>query len=180
MADPQEYIIWNGLLGVLDMVTIGRVEVGENGERLAFLKNPYDMVGPFSLDELETRGVIAFAACQVMSRERWKEDQADLRREAREKRREQAERMREAQARFYDEHEEYREEWRRRRAMRLQLDEREYRAVLDLPTEGVLAASEINAAFRRLAKKAHPDGGGSHELFIRITEARDALLEGAS
>ena len=180
MADQEEYIIWNGSLGVLDMVTIGRVEVGEDGVRSAFLKAPYDMVGPFSLEELETRGVIAFAACLVMSRLRWKEDQADLRRDAQEKRRREAERMREAQERFRESHEEYREDWRRRRAMRLQLDEREYREVLNLPTEGVLAAAEINAAFRMLAKKAHPDAGGSHELFIRITEARDVLLESAS
>ena len=33
-----------------------------------------------------------------------------------------------------------------------------------------------DGAFRRLAQKAHPDTGGSHELFIRITEARNALL----
>jgi len=110
-------------------------------------------VGPFSLDELETRGRIAFGACLVMSRERWREDQVELRREGQEK----------------------------RRAFLLRLDwggdERERREILNLPANGALEPSDINAAFRRLAKTAHPDAGGSDELYRRIAEARDALLE---
>ena len=43
--------------------------------------------------------------------------------------------------------------------------------------EGALKPSEINAAFRRLAKIAHPDAGGSDEQYRSITDARDALLE---
>ncbi|WP_235840044.1 hypothetical protein [Derxia lacustris] len=31
-----------------------------------------------------------------------------------------------------------------------------------------------------MAQKAHPDVGGSHEQFLRITEARNALLERAA
>ena len=50
-------------------------------------------------------------------------------------------------------------------------------ALLDLPPEGELTAAEINSAFRRLAKSAHPDAGGSHDDYCRLTEARDALLE---
>jgi len=42
--------------------------------------------------------------------------------------------------------------------------------------EGALKPSEINAAFRRLAKTAHPDAGGSGEHYRRIADARDALL----
>jgi curved DNA-binding protein CbpA len=34
-----------------------------------------------------------------------------------------------------------------------------------------------DAAFRRLAKTAHPDVGGSNERYRRIASARDALLE---
>jgi hypothetical protein len=151
MTDRQEeWVIWNGSLGVLDMVTIGRVEDGEGG-RMAFLAAPYGVVGPFSLDELETAGRIAFGACLVMSRRRWQEDQVGLRREAQEK----------------------------RRAMLLRLDfqdELEFREVLNLPAEGALTPSDINGAFRRLAKTAHPDAGGSNEEYHRITEARDALL----
>jgi hypothetical protein len=56
-------------------------------------------------------------------------------------------------------------------------DDQEHREVLNLPMEGVLKPSEINATFRRLATTAHPDAGGSDEHYRRIAEARDALLE---
>jgi hypothetical protein len=146
----EEWVVWNGSLGVLDTVTIGRIEDGEGG-RMAFLAPPYGVVGPFSLDELEAKGRIAFGACLVMSRLRWKEDQAELRREAQEKRRQMMFRL------DFD-------------------DDQEYREVLNLPSEGTLQASDINSAFRRLAKTAHPDAGGSNEDYRRITEARDGLL----
>jgi hypothetical protein len=152
MTDKKEWFVWNGSIGILDSVTIGAVELGVGG-RSAFLAPPYDVVGPFSLDELETRGRIAFGACLVMSRERWREDQVELRREGQEK----------------------------RRAFLLRLDfdgdERERREILNLPANGALEPADINAAFRRLAKTAHPDAGGSDELYRRIAEARDALLE---
>jgi len=137
-------------MGILDMVTIGHIEEGEGG-RSAFLAPPYSVVGPFSLDELETQGRIAFGECLVMSRQRWQEDQDDLRLEAREK----------------------------RRAALFKLDfddDQEYREILNLPMEGALETAEINAAFRRAAKIAHPDAGGSDEDYRSITEARDALL----
>ena len=152
MTDKEEWFVWNGSIGILDSVTIGAVELGVGG-RSAFLAPPYDMVGPFSLDELETRGRIAFGACLVMSRRRWREYQVELRREGREK----------------------------RRAFLFRLDfdgdDRESREMLNLPADGALEPSDINAAFRRLAKTAHPDAGGSDELYRRIAEARDALLE---
>jgi hypothetical protein len=151
MTDKEEWVVWNGSLGILDMATIGRIEDGEAGRR-AFLAPPYDVVGPFSLDELEARGRIGFGECLVMSRQRWQDDQVDLRLEAREK--------------------------RRAFLFRLGLgdDDREHREVLNLPMEGGLEPSEINAAFRRLAKTAHPDAGGSDEDYRNIAEARDALL----
>jgi hypothetical protein len=151
MTDKEEWVIWNGSLGILDMATIGHIEDSEGGRR-AFLAPPYDVVGPFSLDELEARGRIAFGECLVVSRQRWQEDQVDLRFEAREKRRAFLFRLD-----FND-------------------DDKEQREVLNLPMEGALKPSEINAAFRRLAKTAHPDAGGSDEHYRRITEARDALL----
>jgi len=150
MMDKEEWVVWNGSMGILDTVTIGHIEEGEGG-RSAFLAPPYGVVGPFSLDELETRGRIAFGECLVMSRQRWQEDQDDLRLEAREK----------------------------RRAALFKLDfddDQEHREVLNLPMEGPLKTAEINAAFRRLAKIAHPDAGGSDEHYRSITEARDALL----
>jgi hypothetical protein len=152
MADKEEWVVWNGSLGILDTVTIGQIEEGDGG-RTAFLAPPYGVVGPFSLDELETRGRIAFGACLVMSRQRWRDDQVELRREAREKRRAFL---------FRPEFDD---------------DDQEHREALNLPMEGALKPSEISAAFRRLAKTAHPDAGGSDERYRRIAEARDALLE---
>jgi hypothetical protein len=147
----EEWVVWNGSLGFLDTARIGHVEDGDGGRR-AFLAPPYDVVGPFSLDELETRGRIAFGECLVMSRRRWQEDQVALRLEGQEK----------------------------RRAFLLRLDfdndDREHREILDLPVEGALEPAQVNAAFRRLAKTAHPDAGGSNEQYRRIAAARDGLL----
>jgi hypothetical protein len=159
----EDWVIWNGSLGVAATVALGRVELGETG-RVAWLDKPFEMAGPFSLDELERHGRITFAACVVMSRERWRLDQDDLRREAREKRRDQQERQRRRHG--------------PRSAGARGGDDRRHREALDLPAEGKLASAQIKAAFRKLARKAHPDAGGSHEHFLRITEARDALLEG--
>jgi hypothetical protein len=151
MMDTEEWVIWNGSMGILDMARIGRTELAESGRR-AFLAPPYDVVGPFSLDELTTLGAIAFGECLVMSRQRWHQDQVDLRLKARQK----------------------------RRAFRLHPDvdddDGEHRKTLDLPMDGSLKPSEIKAAFRRLAKTAHPDAGGSGEHYRRIAEARDYLL----
>ena len=66
----EEWVIWNGGHGLVTTATLGRVEVGPEG-RQAWLDEPFDMVGPFSLDALERDGRIAFAACIVMSRQRW-------------------------------------------------------------------------------------------------------------
>lgn len=168
-ADKEQWVIWNGSSGILVTATIGRVEVGAGG-RSAWLDRPFDMVGPFSLDQLETRGWIAFAACIVMSRQRWQEDQVELRREARERRRA-------AQERLYEKYAQFNEGRGRRRTRRQQFDERKHRETLNLPFDGKLEPSQIKAAYRRLAQKAHPDVGGSHEQFLSITEARNALLE---
>lgn len=152
MTDNQEWVIWNGSLGVLDLVKIGRIEDGEGCIKNAFLAAPYGVVGPFSLDELEAEGRISFGACLVMSRRRWQEDQVELRREA--------------------------QELRRRQMFRLDPDdEQDFREALGLPVKGALEPANINAAFRRLAKTAHPDAGGTNEEYHRITEARDALLK---
>lgn len=147
----EQWVVWNGSLGILDMATIGQVDDADGGMS-AFLAPPYDVVGPFSLDELQAQGRIAFGACFVMSRRRWQEDQVELRIEARERRRAFL-----AQPIFGD-------------------GTSEHREALELPMEGTLASREINAAFRRLAKAAHPDAGGNGEHYRRISEARDALL----
>ncbi|WP_137042945.1 J domain-containing protein [Pseudolabrys sp. FHR47] len=154
MTDKEQWVIWNGSIGILDMATVGHVDDGAGGRR-AFLAPPYEVVGPFNLDELERLGRIAFGGCLVMSRARWQADQVDLRREAQEKRRAFS---------FLFERD-------------FDNDNKEHREVLNLPMAGVLKPSEINAAFRQLAKAAHPDAGGSDEHYRRIAEARDALLE---
>ena len=77
----EEWVIWNGGHGLVTTAALGRVETDSHG-RKAWLEEPFDMVGPFSLDELEAQGRIAFAACIVMSRRRWQEDQAALKRES--------------------------------------------------------------------------------------------------
>jgi hypothetical protein len=150
MTEKEGWVVYNGSLGVADKVTIGLVEEGEGG-RSACLAPPYDAVGPFSLDELETQGRVAFGACIVLSLQKWTELQDELRAEA----------------------------LKKRRALMLRdaYDGQEHREILKLPMEGELLPSEINAAFRRLAKKAHPDAGGSNEDYRRISEARDALIE---
>jgi hypothetical protein len=168
-GDKEQWVIWNGSSGIIAMVTIGHVEVASDGRR-AWLDKPFDMAGPFSLDELETDGRIAFAACIVMSRQRWQDDQGELRRDAYERRRAAQERLYEEQARFNKGR-------RGRQSDDKQLDERQHRETLNLPVDGKLELSQVKTAYRRLAQKVHPDVGGSHEQFLRITEARNALLE---
>lgn len=164
-VDADEWVIWNGAAGLLMTAATGRIEVDARGGRTAWLARPFDMVGPFSLDELETRGRIDFAACIVMSRQRWQEDQAGLRRQAYESRRE-------AQARF--------NEGRGWSGRPMSSDDRPHREALNLPLDGALDPGRIKAAFRRLAQKVHPDVGGSHEQFVRISKARDVLLGGVT
>jgi len=38
----------------------------------------------------------------------------------------------------------------------------------------------VNFAFRMVSKKYHPDHGGRHEFMLRITKARELLLEAAN
>lgn len=51
------------------------------------------------------------------------------------------------------------------------------RRTLGLPEHGELAAPAILAAFKRAAKAAHPDLGGSTEAFATVMAARDSLLK---
>jgi len=168
-VDEEEWVIWNGSSGLVTMVKIGRVEVGAGG-RTAWLDEPFDMVGPFSLDELDTHGQIAFAACIVMSRQRWQDYQVELRLESLKIRRAAEEQINERVAQFFGAHSRYQDN-------RKPFDDQQHRETLNLPIDGKLEPRQINAAFRRLAQRAHPDLRGSNEQFVRITEARNALLE---
>lgn len=53
-----------------------------------------------------------------------------------------------------------------------------HRRMLGLPLGRRLFGPEITAAFKRAAKRAHPDAGGSERAFLALSEARDALLRG--
>ena len=50
------------------------------------------------------------------------------------------------------------------------------RELLGLPLGCRLSEREIHRAYKLLAKRAHPDAGGSEEAFLRITAAHDALM----
>lgn len=167
--DPEPWVIWNAGSGILATAALGRIEAGPQGRR-AWMDRPFEMLGPFDLDMLEAEGRLAFAACIVMSRTVWRRDQDALRHDALARRRAAQARMEQEQARFH------RQGGARRRVRSVE-DERAHRAALDLPLDGALPPTRIKAAFRRKAQKAHPDLGGSHEGFVRVTEARDALLE---
>jgi hypothetical protein len=56
--------------------------------------------------------------------------------------------------------------------------EQRHRQLLGLPMGRRLASAEIQTAFKRVAKTAHPDGGGNGQVFGELSAARDALLKG--
>ena len=54
--------------------------------------------------------------------------------------------------------------------------EERYRQMLGLPLDGRLSAPDIHQAWKRAAKAAHPDAGGSAQEFQVLSVARDALI----
>ena len=52
-----------------------------------------------------------------------------------------------------------------------------YRQRLGLPLGCHLSGAEIRQAYKRAAKTAHPDAGGSAEEFLELSEAREALIK---
>lgn len=54
-----------------------------------------------------------------------------------------------------------------------------HREMLGLPLDRQLAATEIHQAFRRTAKRMHPDAGGDASAFLALSAARDALMHPA-
>lgn len=166
----DDWVIWSAEHGLVTTVSIGLVEQGPMG-MMAWLDEPFDMVGPFSLDTLRSSGRISFAEILLMSRLRWQQDQIALRRESQKIRRE-------AQRRQHEEFSRYSQQRAQQQGRRgFPVDESTHRELLDLPKEGKLEVRQINTAFRRLAQKAHPDRGGDHEQFVRLSEARNVLLE---
>lgn len=165
----DDFIIWNGTLGIRDFVTIGEVKTDSELTQI-WLDEPYEFVGPLCLEELIACGQIKFEACIIMTEKTWHEgkdafheaaysEQCRIQRELNE----DLKRHNKKRQQFMQTNSEY--------------SEKEHRELLDLPLEGLLEVSEIKSAFKKLAKTAHPDVGGSHELFVKITEAKDILLE---
>lgn len=58
----------------------------------------------------------------------------------------------------------------------LTLEER-YRQLLGLPLDRRLSVTEIHRAYKRVAKTAHPDAGGSAREFQALSAAREALMK---
>ena len=48
--------------------------------------------------------------------------------------------------------------------------------MLGLPLDRRLSGVEIHQAWKRAAKRAHPDGGGSARQFQALSAAREALI----
>lgn len=57
---------------------------------------------------------------------------------------------------------------------RAEMDDAEARSLLGVPVGA--SAEQINAAWRRLMARAHPDQGGTEGLAARLNGARDRLL----
>jgi hypothetical protein len=55
--------------------------------------------------------------------------------------------------------------------------EQHYRRMLGLPLGRPLSGAEIHRAYKRVAKRAHPDAGGSAREFAELSAARDALMK---
>lgn len=54
--------------------------------------------------------------------------------------------------------------------------EQRHRQLLGLPLDRRLSAPEIHRAWKRAAKSAHPDAGGSAQAFLALSAAREALI----
>jgi hypothetical protein len=66
---------------------------------------------------------------------------------------------------------------KRQERQRAPTPEERYRQMLGLPLGCHLSGREIHQAFKRAAKSAHPDAGGSAKEFLQLTAAREALIK---
>jgi dTDP-4-amino-4,6-dideoxygalactose transaminase len=66
---------------------------------------------------------------------------------------------------------------RRQVALKLPTAEECCRQLLGLPLDRRLSETEIQTAYKRLAKQAHPDAGGNVKAFLELSAARDALMK---
>ena len=66
---------------------------------------------------------------------------------------------------------------KRQTEIRVPTPEQRFRAMLGLPLDRRLSGVEIHQAWKRAAKRAHPDGGGSARQFQALSAAREALMK---
>ncbi len=66
---------------------------------------------------------------------------------------------------------------KRESAMKVPTPEECHRQLLGLPLGRRLSGAEIHRAYKRVAKSAHPDAGGSAGRFLELSAARDALMQ---
>jgi DnaJ-domain-containing protein 1 len=66
---------------------------------------------------------------------------------------------------------------KRTAAVKLPTPEERCRALLGLPLERRLSEAEIHRAYKRLAKRAHPDAGGNSQAFLELSAAQDTLMK---
>jgi hypothetical protein len=66
---------------------------------------------------------------------------------------------------------------KRQDQLRLPTPEERYRQMLGLPLGRHLSGREIHQAYKRAAKTAHPDAGGSAREFLQLSAAREALIK---
>jgi hypothetical protein len=66
---------------------------------------------------------------------------------------------------------------KRQTAAKALTPEESYRQMLGLPLDRRLSRAEIHQAYKRVAKRAHPDGGGNAQAFLELSAAREALIK---
>lgn len=66
---------------------------------------------------------------------------------------------------------------KRATALKMLTSEERSRELLGLPLDRRLTENEIHRAYKLLAKRAHPDGGGTGEAFLKITAAHEVLMK---
>ena len=66
---------------------------------------------------------------------------------------------------------------RRQNRLKSLSPEERYRQMLGLPLDRRLSVPEIHRAWKHVAKRAHPDAGGSAREFLELSAARDALMK---
>jgi hypothetical protein len=66
---------------------------------------------------------------------------------------------------------------KRESAAKVPTPEECHRQLLGLPLGRRLSGAEIHRAYKRVAKSAHPDAGGSARPFLELSAARDALMQ---